>query len=238
MEEGLNNNDVSVEKIEASSDIENTNTIDRKSSIDNLENNVDENLKPTQVQENDNVFVDEFPGEKNIEKDKVENNDTIFVDEFPNQNFSEGEDLTKSEISDMIEKTGYSRETVEQMKSPEEANIYTNAGLEEKDVNGRTCLTRTDIDSNLTDEFGRSNKSRMESGLSPIDKEGNSIQLHHIGQKNDGGLAELTGKEHGVGKGNENYDILHDRKKESDINREDFKSTRQNHWKSRAQDYK
>jgi hypothetical protein len=239
MEEALNMSNVSGKELESSSDIDNANTIEGKSSIDNLENNIDENLKPTEVLENDSVFVDEFPGEKNTEADKAENNDAIFVDEFPNQSDSkERVALSEPEINDISEKSGYSRETVEQMNSPEEANIYEKAGLEEKKINDTTCLTRADIDPNLTDEFGRSNKERMESGYSPIDKEGKSIQLHHIGQKNDGGLAELTGKEHGVGKGNENYDILHDRSKESEINRYDFKLTRQNHWKSRAQDYK
>ncbi|WP_165730987.1 HNH endonuclease [Polaribacter sp. 20A6] len=83
MEEALNKSAVSVEKTETKSNIENTNTINDKSSIDNLENNVDENLKPTKVPENDSVFVDEFPDKKNTVADKVENNDTIFVDEYP-----------------------------------------------------------------------------------------------------------------------------------------------------------
>ncbi len=83
---------------------------------------------------------------------------------------------------------------------------------------------RTDIDPNLTDEFGRTNKEHMEQGLSARDKDGKPIELHHIGQKNNGGLAELTEEEH---RGKENTKILHDTSKESEINRGEFRTTRQ-----------
>ena len=62
-------------------------------------------------------------------------------------------------------------------------------------------------------------------------EDGEIIELHHIGQKNDGPLAELTPEEH---RGKENYSILHDTAKESEINRDQFNKERSEHWKQRA----
>ena len=81
------------------------------------------------------------------------------------------------------------------------------------------------------DEFGRTNKERMEEGKAPLDKDGKPIELHHIGQKSDAPLAELKWEEH-RGKGNDA--ILHDKSKDSEIDREVFATQRAEHWKSRS----
>ena len=48
----------------------------------------------------------------------------------------------------------------------------------------------------------------------------------------DSPLAELTRNEH-RGKGNDT--VLHNKQKESEINREDFAKERAEHWKARAE---
>lgn len=55
--------------------------------------------------------------------------------------------------------------------------------------------------------------------------------MHHIGQKPDSPLAELTTEEH---RGAGNDTILHDKQKESEIDRNEFAKERKEHWKNRA----
>ncbi|MGL6104231.1 MAG: HNH/ENDO VII family nuclease, partial [Exiguobacterium acetylicum] len=105
------------------------------------------------------------------------------------------------------------------------------ANLEPQEVNERECLTRTDIDPDAVDGRGRTNLERMQNGNPPL-VEGQSIDLHHIGQKNDAPLAELTQQEH---RGPGNSLILHDKIGESEINRYEFKKEREEHWKARAE---
>ena len=115
--------------------------------------------------------------------------------------------------------------------SEAEAKIYANAELEGAVISGKVALIRTDIDYDQKDFFGKTNLERMKEGKSPLDNEGRPIELHHIGQKNDSPLAELTVSEH-RGKGIDN--ILHNKLKESEINREDFNIERKEYWKFRA----
>ena len=81
--------------------------------------------------------------------------------------------------------------------------------------------------------MGRTNRERAEQGLSPLNKSGNVIELHHIGQHADSPLAELTQAEH-RGKGNDT--ILHDKTKDTEINRQVFAGERSEHWEKRAQE--
>ncbi len=92
-------------------------------------------------------------------------------------------------------------------------------------------MVRNDIDMNQKDEMGRTNKERMEQGLSPISKNGETIELHHIGQHSDSPLAELTTSEH---RGQGNDSILHDKTKESEIDRNKFNKEKETHWENRA----
>ena len=94
-------------------------------------------------------------------------------------------------------------------------------------------MIRNDIDWEQKDAMGRTNKERAEQGLSPINKEGKVIELHHIDQHADSPLAELTQEEH-RGKGNDS--ILHDKTKESEIDRQAFFCERSDHWAARAQE--
>lgn len=140
--------------------------------------------------------------------------------------------LTETEKDKLKEETGWSDEIVDSTRSVEEAEIYKNADLKEEDINGKKCLIRSDIDMEQKDEFGRTNKERMENGNAPLTENGETVELHHIGQKQDSPLAELTTQEH-RGKGNDT--ILHDKQKETEIDRGEFAKERKQHWESRAE---
>jgi len=142
-------------------------------------------------------------------------------------------DLPKmgDETRGRLEDKGYSDGVLEAIGSEAEAGIYEDANLEPTQVNDKDALVRTDIDYAQKDVFDRSNLDRMKQGLAPLDAAGKPIELHHIGQKQDSPLAELTRDEH-RGKGNDN--VLHNKLKESEINREDFDKERAEHWKARA----
>jgi len=139
--------------------------------------------------------------------------------------------LSNEEIQSIKAETGWSDEIVESIRSVKEAKIYENANLKEAEINGRKCLIRSDIDWEHKDSMGRTNAERAKLGLSPINKNGETIELHHIGQKENGPLAELTPREH---RGKENYSILHDATKASEIDREKFSIERSEYWKLRA----
>lgn len=138
-----------------------------------------------------------------------------------------------SETVERLKGKEYPETVLENIGSEAEANIYEEAGLQPAEVNGKDALIRPDIDYDQKDEFGNTNLGRMESGRAPLDENGRPIELHHIGQKQDSPLAELTRDEH---RGNGNDNILHDKVKESEINREDFAKERSEHWKSRAEE--
>lgn len=143
------------------------------------------------------------------------------------------EGLTDEEKSKIKEETGWSDEIIDAIGSWKEYEIYKNAGLVDAEIGGKKCLIRNDIDWNQKDAMGRTNKERAEQGLSPINKDGKVIELHHIGQHANSPLAELTQEEH-RGKGNDT--ILHDKTKESEIDRQSFAGERSEHWATRAQE--
>jgi hypothetical protein len=133
-----------------------------------------------------------------------------------------------------IKKTGgLSPKIVDSIRNPSEYDIYKKSGLVENKINGKPNLTRPDFDINLKDEFGRTNGERIKQNLSPLDKSGETIELHHIGQKPDSPLAELTKSEH-RGKGNDS--ILHDKTKESVIDRTVFNKEKDVYWNTRLKE--
>lgn len=141
------------------------------------------------------------------------------------------EGLEAEEKGKIKEITGWSNEILDAIGSMEEADIYMKAGLKEAEINGKKCLIRDDITLDLEDEDGITNKERMERGRPPITKDGEEIELHHIGQKQSSPLAELTMEQHrGVG----NDGILHNKTKETEIDRNEFGKERREHWKDRV----
>ena len=139
--------------------------------------------------------------------------------------------ITDAEKKQIKEETGWSDKIIDSAKSVEELNVYRNAELKEAVIEGKTCLIRDDINFEQKDEFGRSNKERVNAKLSPLNENYETVELHHIGQKQENPLAELTTQEH-RGKGSDT--TLHDKRKESEINRNEFAKERNRHWESRV----
>ena len=146
-------------------------------------------------------------------------------------------ELTEDEKKRIKEETGWSNEIIDAIGSWAEYQIYRKAGLKEAEINGKKCLIRDDIDWDQKDAEGRTNRERVnlkppEGPLVPINKNGEKIELHHIGQHADSPFAELTMKEH---RSKENNAILHNTmKEESEIDRVKFKCERDRHWQARA----
>ena len=147
--------------------------------------------------------------------------------------------LTEQEKKELKDRTGWSDEIIDNIYSMKEAEIYIKAGLREAEINGKKCLIRSDIDWDQKDIKGRTNRERVnltppDGPLSPINKDGKTIELHHIGQHQDSPFAELTMQEH---RGKDNYSILHDTaKEESEINRTEFGQERKEYWQARAEE--
>ncbi|HEJ8090239.1 TPA: HNH/ENDO VII family nuclease [Serratia liquefaciens] len=102
--------------------------------------------------------------------------------------------------------------------------------------NGNKVYQRNDLfDPNAVDARGRSNIQRMEKGLAPLDANGNSVNLHHMLQRQDGPIAEVTQAFH-----KENHGVIHinDNSIPSGINRTEFDKWRSNYWKERTQAFK
>ena len=173
------------------------------------------NLTPEQLQENMSNNIEQL-------ENNLETNDS-------DKGIKEG--LEDEERTKIREESGWSNEIISSINSVEEYDIYKNAGLQEAEYDGKKCLIRNDIEWDQKDAMGRTNIERSEQGLSPINKEGKVIELHHIGQHADSPLAELTAQEH-RGKGNDT--ILHNKTKESEINRQEFAGERSEHWEDRA----
>ncbi len=139
--------------------------------------------------------------------------------------------LTEEEKAKVREESGWPDEIIDALGSMDEYEIYKKAGLQAIEINGKWCLVRPDIDLNQKDADGLTNRQRLERGLPPIAIDGKTVELHHIGQKPDSPLAELTTEEHrGVG----NDSILHDKTKETEIDRNEFAKERREHWKARS----
>ena len=135
--------------------------------------------------------------------------------------------LTMNEAATIQKETGFPIEIIKQFHTTGEYEVFKEAGLKSVMVNGKAALVRGDIDLNLVDEFGRTNLERMNFGLSPIDSNGASYELHHIGQEVDASLAILTQAEHDSAS-------LHGFKAISEINRRAFNSQRKIFWKTMA----
>lgn len=184
----------------------------------------------------DKNFDGEAPTEDLSETDAAnkawnENTDKQLQEGKDNAEGKEG--LSDEEKAKIKKETGWSDEVIDAIGSMEEYEVYKKAGLQEAEINGKKCLIRDDIDWEQKDPMGRTNKERAEQGLSPVNKDGKVIELHHIGQHADSPLAELTPEEH-RGKGSDA--ILHNKNKDSEIDRQAFAGERNSHWEARAKE--
>lgn len=165
-----------------------------------------------------------------LTREKISELDTPITERV---NIRETLEPLSDESKEVLAENGYSDDVIEAIGSEEEAQIYIDAELECMEVNGKDALVRTDIDLDAKDDFGKTNLERMENGKPPLDKNGKPIELHHIGQAADAPLAELTKSEH---MSNGNDSVLHDKSKESEIDRTSFQKERAEHWKARAEE--
>ena len=100
--------------------------------------------------------------------------------------------------------TDWSDGITDNISSQAEADVYKSAGLKESDVGGKKALVRDDIDFNSPENIQRLNGKPPNS---PVNKNGDVIELHHVGQKPDAPLAELPQTQH---RGAGNNTTLHD----------------------------
>ncbi|MCF0185543.1 MAG: nuclease [Bacteroidaceae bacterium] len=195
-----------------------------------------------------NAPIDANPSKsmESVGQNELNNKDVLSASELNKpilNETSEREGLTEKQKEDIKEKTGWSDKIVDSIRSNEEASVYMDAGL--KEVNGN--LERTDIDWNakipqdridrmrsiygdeVADKWaGKTNMDLIREGKAPYGPDGERINLHHIGQKSDSPLAELTDTEH-----KSNDGVLHDKTKESEIERPVFRKEREAYWQNR-----
>lgn len=160
--------------------------------------------------------------------------------------------LTEEEKAKIKEETGWSDEIIENIQNMKQYEILKNAGLIEVEINGRKCLIRSNLDMDKkwptgeVDENGEpiyeTNRERMADGKPPLDENGRPIELHHLGQKADSPLVELTREEHRTGEyenGQKNQSLWHDNAKETEVHGDGntWNQERESHWKSRAEQY-
>lgn len=154
---------------------------------------------------------------------------------------NESQTLTEEEKNKIKEETGWSDEIVDNIQNIKQYEILKNAGLIEVEINGRKCLIKENIDLDYADEDGVSNRDKIARGLAPLDsKTGKPIELHHLGQKADSPLVELTEEEHRTGEyedGKKNQSLWHDNAKETEVHGEgsSWDQERKAHWKTRAE---
>ncbi len=154
------------------------------------------------------------------------------------------EGLTNEEKVKIKEETGWSDEIIENIKNMKQYDILKNAGLMEAEINGRTCLIKENFNPDYTDEDGISNRDRIARGLAPLDsKTGKPAELHHLGQKADSPLVELTEEEHRTGEyedGKKNQSLWHDHTIETEVHGEGnaWDQERKTYWKVRLKNYK
>lgn len=142
--------------------------------------------------------------------------------------------IFKQEREQQIDKISpYSHQINVFIRNQKEVQVYTNLNLTEKTIT-RPSLT-LDINPYFCDESDTTNLERMLSGKSPIDcVTGDTIDLHHIGQKYESPFAELPHSIHELGG---NYSVLHTTKSSWRKNKELVRLTTTeiaNYWRMRG----
>lgn len=206
---------------------------------------IEGNNKPV-VEPPDVSFIERTSRSALIEQCSLKATETKDVENSSGSETSEtkSEGLTEEEKAKIKEETGWSDEIIDNIKNMKQYEILKNAGLVEVEINGRKCLIKENIDLDYTDEDGVSNRDRIARGLAPLDsKTGKPIELHHLGQKADSPLVELTEEEHRTGEyedGKKNQSLWHHNAKETEVHGEgnSWDQERKAHWKARAEQSK
>jgi hypothetical protein len=135
--------------------------------------------------------------------------------------------LTMNEVAKIQRESKWPLEAIKSIHSTAEYEIYKNAELIPTQMVDGTWAFLREIDWNLTDEFGRTNIERVKANLAPIDAEGKSYELHHIGQKADSPLAILSYSEHHAAG---NYKILHYQEEGKNVADAVWKEQKKDFW--------
>ena len=152
--------------------------------------------------------------------------------------------LTDEEKIKVKKETGWPDKIIDCIENMKQYEVLKNADLLEVEINGRPCLIKSDINLDYTDDDGISNRDRIKRGLAPIDeKTGKPLELHHLGQKADSPLVELTIEEHRTGEyedGKKNQTLWHDNTKATEVHGEGntWDEERKSHWKTRSETIK
>lgn len=178
----------------------------------------------------------------------------IPIEDGPDTPFGE---LRLKPLTELLNQTKWPPEIVDSIRTYEEGEIYQNANLQEGVVNERPCLQNPGIDwdqktrifttadyeamskgelpfgfGQMDDFFSMTNKERALNGMAPLDSNGQAFELHHIGQRMDSPLAELTAEQH---RGSGNDAVLHEKSVHSQIDRNAFQTERSDYWRARAE---
>lgn len=218
---------------------------DERPIIDELPGDI-ENGKKRVVEVPDVSFIERTSRSALIEKASLRASEKTSTEDVRQSEVDEtkSEGLTEEEKTKIKEETGWSDEIIEHIKNMKQYEILKNAGLIEVEINGRKCLIKENIDLDYTDEDGVSNRERIARGLAPLDsKTGKPLELHHLGQKADSPLVELTEEEHRTGEyedGKKNQSLWHDNTVQTEVHGEgnNWDQERKAHWKARAEQSK
>ena len=164
--------------------------------------------------------------------------DAVFISPWANNRVDNPQEPPPSTLTDEQKKhykeaLRCSDDVIAYIRNKQEAEIYVKAGLHEETVCGRKCLIRDDIDYDFQDSKGSTNRERMKDGNAPYGLDGKLIELHHIGQRDNSPLAELSKSEH-TGKDSDKY--LHDKIGESMVDHSKFSAQKKNHWIERSEE--
>lgn len=104
--------------------------------------------------------------------------------------------FTMNQYAKIQQETGYPLDVIKELHTMKEYEAFRNANLKATMVGNKSALIKTDIDFWQVDKYGRTNLERMRKGLAPLDPDGISYEIHHVGQRKDGTLAILRRGEH------------------------------------------
>ena len=137
--------------------------------------------------------------------------------------------LSMNDAAKIQKETKWPLDVVKSIHSYDEYLIYKNAGNYPTRLKSGKLAFGKEIDWNLVDSKGRTNIERVTKWKkAPIDADGNSYELHHVGQKADSPLAILTKDEHHSKK---NYSILHYAEEGKNVADDVWKKQREDFWK-------
>jgi A nuclease of the HNH/ENDO VII superfamily with conserved LHH len=124
----------------------------------------------------------------------------------------------------------YSEQLNPHFRTTQEVSVYTRTGLQEVKIRDYSCL-QLKIDPNRCDAMGRSNMERTAAGRAAIDENGDPVNLHHIGQKENSPLAELPDRVH-----KEFDSVLHDKSISTEVHGDgsNWNVERAQYWKERS----